>query len=34
MHQVRVMSRIFGGASEVLVWLRLANKEVDDLIQW
>jgi len=34
MHQVRVMSRIFEGADGVLIWLGLANKEVDDLRDW
>jgi hypothetical protein len=34
MHQVRIMSKIFGGADEVLVWLGPANKAVDDLIKW
>jgi hypothetical protein len=34
MHQVRIMSRIFGGASKVVLWLGLATKEVDDLMHW
>lgn len=34
MHQVRIMSRIFGEAEEVLVWLGLANEEVDDLMYY
>lgn len=33
-HQVRIMSRIFGGARSMLVWLGPSNEEVDDLMGW
>jgi hypothetical protein len=29
-HQVKIMSRIFGGAKEVLVWLGLASTAIDE----
>lgn len=32
MHQVRIMSRIFAGADEVLVWLGLANEAVESFM--
>lgn len=32
MHQVRIMSRIFGGARDVVVWLGLGNKGVGELM--
>lgn len=34
MHQVGIMSRIFGGAEEVLVWLGLAVAAADGLADW
>lgn len=32
MHQVRIMSRIFGGARDMIVWLVLGNKGVGELM--
>lgn len=33
MHQVRIMSRIFGGAREVIIWLGLAKQGVGEMMR-